>query len=93
MSNMLYITLTHFHIFIVGDDLRGESVIADDRFVLHTGEDDAALAAGGARASGRCAGAARGHCYCGARARPARTACDITISLLTHLLLINYNTS
>lgn len=84
-NNILYVTITHFHIFIVGDDLGGESVVTDDGLILDAGEDDAALAAGGARACGGCRGAAatdarRRHCYSRARARCARTARDITIS-------------
>lgn len=97
-NNILYVTLTHFHVFIVGDDFRSESVIADDGLVLDAGEDDAALAAGGPRA-GAAAGAGAGgrDGDGGARARRAtrraprarraraRAVCDRNISHRTPL--------
>lgn len=69
-NNILYVTLTHFHVFIVGDDFRSESIIADDGFVLDAGEDDPALAAGRPRAGAARAGrAGRRHRHRGAGAR------------------------
>lgn len=89
--------MTHFHVFIVGDDFRSESVIADDGFVLDAGKDDTALAAVGPWACA--AGASRRHRHRGARARRrapragrgrarrtrARAACDRHISHSTPL--------
>lgn len=69
-NNIVYITLTHFHVFIVSDDFRSESVIPDDGLVLDAREDDAALAASRARAGAAGAGAAgRRHRHRGASAR------------------------
>lgn len=89
-NNILYVTLTHFHVFIVGDDFRSESVIADDGFVLDAGEDDAALTAGGARTSAAGASGGGRHGHGGARRAPARRAraravCDTDISHRTIL--------
>lgn len=84
-----YISWTHFDIFVVGDDFRGECIVADDGLVLDAGEDDATLTTGGTRASavGGCARTAcarRRHCYCRTRGRVAWAAFDIGISYRTH---------
>lgn len=93
---MIFISHTYFNIFIVGDNLRCKGIVADYGFVLDTGEDDAALAARGARA-GRTRTAARTcwrHCHGSTRwtctriardARDARAECDIIIRLYMHL--------
>lgn len=75
MSEILYVTLTHFHVFIVGDDFRGKSVIADDGFILDAGKNDAALATDGSRTCA--AGAGRRNNNCGAciRCRAGRARC------------------
>lgn len=61
--------MTHFHVFIVGDNLGGECVIADDRFVLDAGEDDASLSGG--RARGGEGAASRRHRHRGTAAAAA----------------------
>lgn len=85
----LLLRKTYFNIFIVGDNFGSECVIADDRFILHTWKDYAALTARWSRTGRACATAiaCRRYCYCVARwtcaciARTARTVCDITIRL------------
>lgn len=83
LLNIFYVTWTHFHVFIVGDDLGSESIIADDGFVLDAGEDDATLPAGRARTC-RCdnAGAGRRHRHrrTATRAAAARAVDHQTIS-------------